>query len=257
MASGARSRNGSGPVGLQTRARIQQQTALALKDNADPRLTDSDEHGVQGHLGIQHQGLEMGPLLSLERFIDRVPEGWLPDGAWRLRLPGRKVAKRKKVSVFIQRDWLHRYNPAQPGVALAEIGAGIDDLRLHRGMDGGIMFRHTSSRSGQGLTPPASAQRLGHLARPGGRTRRERRGGTGSRLGELSLALGHHPSQASWATHSTVMPVSRVRTNLLPRCFASHKSASSTLLVGSQSCGRSRHCCRNSPRPRCRSRRCS
>ena len=70
--------------------------------------------------------------MSVERFVDRVPEGWQPDGAWRMRLAtGRKVAKRQKVSLFIQRDWVKRYNPAAPGVALVEIGAGLDDLRLY------------------------------------------------------------------------------------------------------------------------------
>lgn len=136
----------AGRWAFKTRARIQQQTALALKGNADPSTYGKRRTWrFKGTLGYNIKGWKWDPSLSLERFIDRVPEGWQPDGAWRMRLAsGRKVAKRKKVSLFIQRDWIHRYNPAQPGMALAEIGAGIDDLRLQGAVEwtAGIIFRH-------------------------------------------------------------------------------------------------------------------
>lgn len=117
---------------FKTRVRCQQQTALALKGGEDP--ADYGQRRTwrfKGTVSYNIKGWKWDPAVSVERFVDRVPEGWQPDGAWRMRLAtGRKLAKRQKVSLFIQRDWIERYNPAASGVALVEIGAGLDDLRL-------------------------------------------------------------------------------------------------------------------------------
>lgn len=115
-----------------TRVRCQQQTALALKGDEDP-----SEYGrrrtwrLKGTVGYNIKRWKWDPAVSVERFVDRVPEGWQPDGAWRVRLAtGRKLAKRHKVSLFIQRDWAKPYSPVAPGGdSLFEIGAGIDDIR--------------------------------------------------------------------------------------------------------------------------------
>ena len=131
---------------FKTRGRCQEQTALALKGGEDPA-----EYGqrrtwrFKGAVDYNIKGWKWDPAFSVERFVDRVPEGWQPDGAWRMRLAtGRKVAKRHKISLFIQRDWVGRYNPAAPGSALTQIGAGIDDLRLTGAVEwtAGVMFRH-------------------------------------------------------------------------------------------------------------------
>ena len=130
---------------FKTRARCQQQTALALKGGEDP--ADYGQRRTwrfKGTVGYNIKWWKWDPAVSVERFVDRVPEGWQPDGAWRMRLAtGRKVAKRQKVSLFIQRDWVERYNPAAPGVALVEIGAGLDDLRLYGAEEWtvGLMYR--------------------------------------------------------------------------------------------------------------------
>lgn len=131
---------------FKTRARIQQQTALALKGDADPETYGQRRTWrFKGTVEYNIKGWKWDPAFAVERFIDRVPEGWQPDGAWRMRLAtGRKVAKRTRIKVFFQRDWVGRYNPAEPGTSLAEIGAGIDDLRLQGAVEwtAGLLLRH-------------------------------------------------------------------------------------------------------------------
>lgn len=116
---------------FEAKCRLQQQSALALKGGEDP-----DTHGrqretrIKGEVEYNFRDWKWDPALSVERFLVHVPDGWLPDGAWRFRLAtGYKTGKRQKISVFIQRDGEGRYTPTEPGVALASVGAGIDDIR--------------------------------------------------------------------------------------------------------------------------------
>ena len=113
------------------KCRLQQQSALALKGGEDPESYGRRrETRFKGEVEYNIRGWKWDPAFSVERFLTHVPDGWRPDGAWRFRLAaGYKTGKRHKLSVFIQRDGEGRYNPAEPGVALASIGAGIDDLR--------------------------------------------------------------------------------------------------------------------------------
>ena len=135
------------------RARCQQQSALALKTGDDPATYGSRRtYRLKGTVEYNIKGWKWDPAISVERFLDRVPEDWQPDGAWRLRLAtGRKTAKRQKVSLFVQRDWVGRYNPAAPGVALGQIGAGIDDLRLTGAVEwtAGVLYRYRFRKPGK------------------------------------------------------------------------------------------------------------
>ena len=135
------------------RVRCQQQSALALKTGEDPANYGSRRtYRLKGTVKYNIKGWKWDPAVSVERFLDRVPEDWKPDGAWRLRLAtGRKTAKRQKVSLFVQRDWVSRYNPAVPGVALSQIGAGIDDLRMIGAVEwtAGVLYRYRFRKPGK------------------------------------------------------------------------------------------------------------
>ena len=135
------------------RARCQRQSALALKTGADPATYGRRRtYRLKGTVEYNIKGWKWDPAISVERFLDRVPEDWQPDGAWRLRLAtDRKTAKRQKVTLFVQRDWVSRYNPAPPGVALSQIGAGIDDLRLTGAVEWtvGVRYRYRFRKPGK------------------------------------------------------------------------------------------------------------
>ncbi len=118
---------------LEARLRHQNQVAVELKGGEDPADDVARiQNRIKGELGYNIKGWKWDPVMSVERFLVDVPEGWLPDGAWRLRLgTSNKWGKRQRIKVFVQRDWEARYNPAGVGVPLSVIGAGIDDLRLN------------------------------------------------------------------------------------------------------------------------------
>ena len=130
---------------FKTRVRFQEQTALALKGGEDPQdYGQRKTWRFKCTVGYNIKGWKWDPAVAAERFADRVPDGWQPDGAWRLRLgTSRKLAKRQKIILFVQRDWVQRYNPAEPGVALVAIGAGLDDLRLQGAVEwtAGVLYR--------------------------------------------------------------------------------------------------------------------
>lgn len=136
----------AGRWSFKSRLRCQQQTALALKGDGDTEAYGKRRTWrFKGTASYNIKGWKWDPSFSVERFIDRVPEGWQPDGAWRFRLStGRKLAKRQKLNIFIQRDAVGRYNPAGPGVSLSEIGAGIGDLRMLGATEwtAGLMYRY-------------------------------------------------------------------------------------------------------------------
>lgn len=117
---------------FETRIRYQKQTAVALKDASDPAAVPAKAAWrFKGEIGYNIKGFKWDPAVSIERFVSEVPDGWEPDGSWRVRLAtGTKTGKRQKLKVFIQRDIESRYNPAPPGMTLFEVDAGLDDLRL-------------------------------------------------------------------------------------------------------------------------------
>lgn len=113
------------------RVRYQRQVALALKGGDDP-----DDYGrrtafrFKGSVGYNIKGWKLDPEFAVERFSLVQPDGWRPDGGWRMRLgTSMKPAKRQKLRAFIQWDGQGRYFPTEMGVPLAEVGAGIDDIR--------------------------------------------------------------------------------------------------------------------------------
>ena len=128
------------------RLRHQKQVAVELKGEADPDdYVARVQTRIKGELGYNIKGWKWDPALSVERFLVSVPEGWLPDGAWRFRLgSSKKMGKRHRIKIFVQRDWEARYNPADVGVPLSVIGAGIDDLRLNGSVEwtAGVSWRY-------------------------------------------------------------------------------------------------------------------
>ena len=128
------------------RLRHQRQRALALKGGEDPgEYTMLVQTRLKGELAYNIKGWKWDPVLSVERFWVDVPEGWLPDGARRFRLgTARKLGKQHRVKLFIQRDAEARYNPAETGIPLSAIGAGIDDLRLNGRVEwtAGVSWRY-------------------------------------------------------------------------------------------------------------------
>ena len=131
---------------FETRIRYQKQTAVELKGDGDP--DDIAAHKVwrfKCEVGYNIKGFKWDPVMAVERFIAVVPDGWSPDGSWRMRLAtGSKVGKRQKIRVFLQRDWESQYNPAPPGLSLFEVGAGVDDLRPLGAVDWtvGVQWRY-------------------------------------------------------------------------------------------------------------------
>jgi len=116
---------------FETRIRYQKQTAVKTKDGSDPEEVPAKAAWrFKGEVGYNIKGFKWDPVVSIERFISEVPDGWVPDGTWRVRLAtGTKTGKRQKLKVFIQRDSEARYNPAPEGMTLFEVGADLDDLR--------------------------------------------------------------------------------------------------------------------------------
>jgi hypothetical protein len=131
---------------FETRIRFQKQTAVQLKGGGDPAAEAARKMWrFKCEVGYNIKGFKWDPVFAVERFIPLVPDGWQPDGTWRMRLAtGTKVGKRQKIRVFLQRDWEGQYNPAPPGVSLFEVGAGIDDLRRAGAVDWtvGLQWRY-------------------------------------------------------------------------------------------------------------------
>ena len=131
---------------FETRIRFQSQKAIEFKDGTDP--TGAKAHKQWRFKSVVEyniRGFKWDPEFSVERFVAVVPEGWQPDGAWRMRLAtSTKLGKRHKLRVFIQRDWEARYNPAALDQTLIEIGADLDDLRLSGAVDWtlGVQWRY-------------------------------------------------------------------------------------------------------------------
>jgi len=124
------------------RVRYQRQVALALKDGGDPDSFGRQEaFRLKGSVGYNIKGWKLDPEFAVERFALVQPEGWEPDGSWRMRLgTSFKPGKRQKLKAFIQWDGEGQYFPTELGVPLAAVGAGIDDIREHGAVEWTVGF---------------------------------------------------------------------------------------------------------------------
>lgn len=136
----------AGRWAFETRIRFQNQQVLALKDGSDPTQEGaSKQWRFKGEVGYNIKGFKWDPDFAVERFVAVVPSGWVPDGAWRMRLgTSTKLGKQHKLRVFLQRDVEAPYSPAPPGMTLFEVGAGLDDLRQTGGVEWtvGLQWRY-------------------------------------------------------------------------------------------------------------------
>lgn len=109
---------------MEGRLRYQRQSALALKDESDPADYSSRvQTRIKGAVVYNIKGWKWDPEFSVERFLVQVPEGWPSDGSWRFRLgSSKRMGKRQKLRIFLQRDAQGRYTPTGWG--------GLDDFRL-------------------------------------------------------------------------------------------------------------------------------
>lgn len=111
---------------MASRVRFQERSALWLMDGEDPSEAPvKAAWRLKARLDYNFKGWKLDPHVSLERFLEVVPEGWPADGAWRARIgTDFKPAKRQRIKVVVQREWRGKYTPSG-------VGATLDDFRLY------------------------------------------------------------------------------------------------------------------------------